>query len=193
MLRRNECRLNFKKSTGKNRRYQGGVLNNPPLPLIGVARSLPLIGLIQTNCIMYADDIKLYHRISSHSDTHALQADLDRLSTWSATWRLKLNPVKCHTISFSLRKTPILATYTLDGTALQRRTETRDLGVILDTKLTFATHFDLTLVKANRMLGLKLRSMQLSRRHNRGSFDHKSMLCTFYAHVRSILKFDCVL
>ena len=35
----------FLKSTGKNRRYQGGVLNNPPLPLIGVARSLPLIGL----------------------------------------------------------------------------------------------------------------------------------------------------
>ena len=29
MLRRNECRLNFKKSTGKNRRSQG-VLNNPP-------------------------------------------------------------------------------------------------------------------------------------------------------------------
>ena len=161
-------------------------------PLLFICFTADLPALIQTNCIMYADDIKLYHRINSHSDTHALQADLDRLSTWSATWRLKLNPAKCHTISFSLRKTPVLATYTLAGTTLQRRTETRDLGVILDTKLTFATHVDLTLAKANRMLGLILRSMQLSRRHNRGTFDHKSMLCTFYAHVRSILEFGCV-
>ena len=82
-------------------------------PLLFICFTADLPALIQTNCIMYADDIKLYHRINSQSDTHALQADLDRLSTWSATWRLKLNPAKCHTISFSLRKTPVLATYTL--------------------------------------------------------------------------------
>ena len=35
----------FLKSTGKNRRSQGRGPKQPPLPLIGVARSLPLIGL----------------------------------------------------------------------------------------------------------------------------------------------------
>ena len=148
--------------------------------------------LIQTNCIMYADDIKLYHRIQSSSDTGALQADLDRLSSWSHTWRLNLNPTKCHVISFSLRKSPILATYTLNGIALQRRTETRDLGVILDAKLTFAAHVDHTIARASRMLGLIIRSMQLSRQHNRACFDHRTMLCTYYAHVRSILEYGCV-
>ena len=135
---------------------------------------------------------QLYHRITSHTDTEALQSDLDRLATWSATWHLKLNPAKCHVISFSLRKLPIPATYTLDGTALLRRTETRDLGVILDAKLTFAAHIDVTIAKANRMLGLLIRSMQTSRRQSRVPIDHRVMLCTCYAHVRSILEFGCV-
>ena len=136
--------------------------------------------------------VSVYHRITSHSETEALQSDLNRLATWSATWHLKLNPAKCHTTTFSLRKLPIPATYTLDGTALQRRTETRDLGVILDSKLTFAAHIDTTIAKANRMLGLLIRSMQASRRHSRAPIDHKVMLCTFYAHVRSIIEFGCV-
>ena len=42
------------------------------------------------------------------------------------------------------------------------------------------------------MLGLLIRSMQASRRHCRAPIDHKVMLCTFYAHVRSILEFGCV-
>ena len=161
-------------------------------PLLFICFTADLPVLIQTNCIMYADDIKLYHRIQSSSDTGALQADLDRLSSWSHTWRLNLNPTKCHVISFSLRKSPILATYTLNGIALQRRTETRDLGVILDAKLTFAAHVDHTIARASRMLGLIIRSMQLSRQHNRARFDHRTMLCTYYAHVRSILEYGCV-
>jgi len=95
-------------------------------------------------------------------------------------------------ITFSLRKSPIPATYTLNGTALERRSVTRDLGVLLDSKLTFGPHVDHTIAKANLMLGLVIRSMQLSRCTNRARFDHKAMLCTFYAHVRSVLEYGCV-
>ena len=83
-------------------------------------------------------------------------------------------------------------TYTLDGTVLQRRTETRDLGLLLGAKLTFASHIDCTTGRCNRMLGLVIRSMQLSRRHSRARLDHGAMLCTYYAHVRSILEYGCV-
>ncbi|MCV6612461.1 MAG: reverse transcriptase family protein, partial [Amphritea sp.] len=38
---------------------------------------------IKTNCIAYADDLKLYHRISNRGDVLELQADLDRLYRWS--------------------------------------------------------------------------------------------------------------
>ena len=44
MLRRNECRLNFKNRPVRTGDLKGGP-KQPPLPLIGVARSLPLIGL----------------------------------------------------------------------------------------------------------------------------------------------------
>ena len=63
---------------------------------------------IQTNCIAYADDLKLYHRISSHSDVLEPQADLDRLHSWSNTRRLRLNPLKCK--SFLLHFAPHLLT-----------------------------------------------------------------------------------
>ena len=46
MLRRNECRLNFKNRPVRTGDLKGGGPKQPPpLPLIGVARSLPLIGL----------------------------------------------------------------------------------------------------------------------------------------------------
>ena len=44
MLRRIECRLNFKNWPVRTRDIKGGP-KQPPFPLIGVARSLPLIGL----------------------------------------------------------------------------------------------------------------------------------------------------
>ena len=48
--------------------------------------------------------------------------------------------------------------YSLDGHQLERCVRVRDLDVILDSKLTFADHVDAAISKANRMLGLLMRS-----------------------------------
>ena len=114
------------------------------------------------------------------------------ISEWSHIWRLKLNPSKCHTISFTLRKSPVVHNYSLNGTALERRNETRDLGVILDAKLTFASHVDSTVSKANRMLGLLIRSMQLPRLRRSSRLDHRALICAYNAHVRSLLEYGSV-
>ena len=50
MLRQNECRLNFKNLPVRTGDIKGGP-KQPPLPLIGVARSLPLIGLNKSGYI----------------------------------------------------------------------------------------------------------------------------------------------
>ena len=42
--------------------------------------------------------------------------------------------------------------------------EMRDLGVILDEKLTFSTHVDAVLKKGNRALGLLIRSFQTGKK-----------------------------
>ena len=120
-----------------------------------------------------------------------LQADLDRLSQWSITWRLRLNPSKCKSISFSLRTSPIPSSYNLNGHQLERCVRIRDLGVTLDSKLTFAHHIDATMAKANRMLGLLIRSMQMPKCPVR--FDHKAVMCAFNAHVRSVLEYASVI
>ena len=38
---------------------------------------------IQTNALLFADDVKLYHKITCPHDSELLQTDLDRLVTWS--------------------------------------------------------------------------------------------------------------
>ena len=161
-------------------------------PLLFICFTSDISYAVRTNCIMYADDVKLYHRVKSAADADALQADLNRLAEWSHIWRLKLNPSKCHTISFTLRKSPVVHNYSLNGTALERRNETRDLGVILDAKLTFASHVDSTVSKANRMLGLLIRSMQLPRLRRSSRLDHRALICAYNAHVRSLLEYGSV-
>ena len=147
---------------------------------------------VKTDCLLYADDVKLFHRIESDEDAATLQADLDRLCDWSKAWKLKLNPSKCQTITFSLRTSPIRSVYNLDGHELVRCQEARDLGVLLDAKLTFAQHVDATVRKCNRMLGLLMRSMQSPRCPRRIKFNHHALLAAYNAHIRSIAEYGSV-
>ena len=148
---------------------------------------------IKTSSLSYADDVKIFHRINTPEDAHSLQADLNRLSSWSKTWLLKLNPAKCKSITFTLRSSPHLTVYSLDGHQLERCVQVRDLGIILDAKLTFADHVDAVISKANRMLGLLMRSMQVSNLSHRVRFDHTAALVAYKAHVRSVLEYGSVI
>ena len=141
---------------------------------------------------MYADDLKLYNRVTSNSDAALLQADLCRLALWSDKWKLKLNPHKCFTISYTLKTKPVMFDYSIAGTMLQRKFEARDLGVILDAKLTFASHVDSAVAKARRMLGLIIRSMQQSRTLRAKPLDFRALRTVYFAHVRSLLEYGSV-
>ena len=147
---------------------------------------------VKHGCTMYADDIKLHKMVHCEEDVHALQADINALVDWSRAWNLHLNPVKCHVITFTLRTSPVLATYKICDAALERCTQVRDLGVVLDSKLTFAGHVDATVAKAKRMVGLLIRSMQRSAVPRRARVSFKPLLYVFYAHVRSIIEYGSV-
>ena len=51
--------------------------------------------LITSFLYMYADDAKLFNRVSDQLDVSSLQADLDILQAWSAEWQLQFNIDKC--------------------------------------------------------------------------------------------------
>ena len=49
-----------------------------------------------TNMVyMFADDTKVFARVSDDEERKSLQDDLDNLVKWSATWKLNFNISKC--------------------------------------------------------------------------------------------------
>ena len=106
---------------------------------------------ISTNCLLFADDLKLFHEIRSDEDVHALQRDLDAVTRWAADWKLKLNASKCKSFKITLKRKIIDSSYSINSTTLENVTSIRDLGVILDQKLDFADQVNSVVKKANTL------------------------------------------
>ena len=146
---------------------------------------------IQSGCLLYADDVKIYRKITSPSDGQLLQNDLNQLRAWSVRWGLKLNPSKCKSFTMTLRRAPVQTKYFIGSTELEHVKEIRDLGVILDSKLTFSSHVDNIVKRANRGLGLLIRSFQSG--SNGSKFKRSALMAAYYANVRSILEYCSVI
>ena len=165
---------------------EGSVIS--PLLFALFVNDFPL--MVQTKCLMFADDIKLFREVACHSDTMLLQEDLTVLSEWSNTWKLKLNVDKCKSLTITLRHDPIVCRYSIDATYLDKVEQIRDLGVVLDSRLTFSKHIDGIVSKANRIMGVIMRAMQTGSRM--GTFNWKSVLTAYYGNVKAILEYCCV-
>ena len=146
---------------------------------------------VSGGCLLYADDVKIFRKIMSPSDGLLLQKDLDLLTAWSVRWGLTLNPEKCKSFTITLRRAPVQTPYFINGTTLEHVGEIRDLGITLDTKLTFAAHVGNIVSKANRSLGLLIRSFQAGVRQSR--FDRNALMCAYFSNVRSILEYGSVI
>lgn len=135
-----------------------------------------------SNLLCFADDMKIYSSISSIKDVEALQSDLSRLDVYCQTNKLDLNPSKCSIVTFSRKRSPILANYELKGQILPRCDGVRDLGVYHDSKLLFDTHIEQVVAKASKALGFVMR---ISKCFKKGK-TFKILYCAF---VRSHLEY----
>ena len=145
---------------------------------------------IQSECLMYADDVKLYREVQTASDVDLLRSDLARLVHWSSVWKLQLNASKCKVLTFTLKRKPIVSSYSINGVVLENVTAMRDLGVILDQKLTFQPHIDSIVRKSNMSLGLLMRSLQTGCRGTK--FRSRPLISAYCANVRSVLEYCSV-
>lgn len=93
---------------------------------------------------MYADDVKLFMPIRSLTSSIEFQRDITALADWCETNRLPLNIRKCKVMSFSRQNQPITAYYHIDGEEIERVWEFKDLGLNLDSELSFKSHFEIT-------------------------------------------------
>lgn len=107
--------------------------------------------------LLYADDLKIYLLIKSKEDCEELQRLADLFEDWCLRNMLAISISKCSIISFTRRKTPIIWNYKMSGIQLQRVSVVKDLGVLLDTKLSFVEHYSSIIAKANRNLGFIFR------------------------------------
>lgn len=110
--------------------------------------------LLPEGCrLLYADDLKIYLTVKSIEDCRLLQNLLNVFADWCFRNRICISIDKCSVITFSRLKVPLMYDYSLQGSNLTRVTSVRDLGVTLDTQMTFNVHREMVIGKANRQLG----------------------------------------
>lgn len=134
--------------------------------------------------LLYADDTKIFRIVKNISDCEKLQDDLNNLVSYCEINNLFLNLDKCNVITFSKKKNVINYSYNLSGKTLNRVTEIRDLGVIMDSKLTFIPHIDKMLTKSYKQLGFIMRVGKPFK----SRLTYKILYNSF---VRSHLEFSC--
>ena len=134
---------------------QGSVLG----PLLFVIYINDLPEEVVSDVYLFADDTKILKQVNSRDDSLVLQKDIDNLERWSRDWLLKFHPDKCHVLTlgkFGNIKHAHL--YVLGDEELEHVFTEKDLGVVIDSELTFAEHISEKVMKANRIAGLIRRS-----------------------------------
>ena len=101
-------------------------------------------------CI-YADDLKIFKKISKQEDACILQENIVRLAVYVTE---RLNVKKCVVASYTKNMCGFLFhRYNINGEALERQNPLRDLGVFNDGRLNFNAYVDAACKKAKQMLG----------------------------------------
>ncbi|PKU48062.1 hypothetical protein llap_1619 [Limosa lapponica baueri] len=106
-----------------------------------------------TECILskFADDIKLEGVADTPEDCATIQHDLDRLESWSEKNLMRFNKGKCRVLH--LRRKNARHQYRLGVDLLESTSEEKDLGVLVDSKLSTSQQCALVAKRANGILG----------------------------------------
>lgn len=161
---------------------QGGHLS--PL-LFNIFINTVFLTSIPCRILLFADDLKLFAKISSINDCHVLQESLDGFLIWCKTVGLNVNEDKCKVMSFYRSRTCIDFNYTINGIPLKRVQETKDLGFIYTPTLSFRSHIDYISCKALKILGF-------IRRHTTEFNSAPCLVALYCSLVRSILDYGSI-
>ena len=115
--------------------------------------------------IMYADDTTLLSTLqnfksnhSSNSLSYNINAELTKITQWLAVNRLSLNAKKIKMMNFhskqnkiSVNENPIIQ---INGMPIERVTEFKFLGVLIDSNLTWSPHCNYIANKLSRICGV---------------------------------------
>ena len=109
---------------------------------------------------LFADDNKVSRTIKEYKDKQTLQKDLDVIYNWSKVWQLQIHPDKLAHMHIGQEMETPQYEYTVGNMPAKYSTNEKDLGVIIDRKLSFDQHITEKVKKANSMAGWIRRSFQ---------------------------------
>lgn len=138
--------------------------------------------LKKVKALIYADDMKLFLEIVNDEDLHTFQQEIDMFYVWCKKSLLQLNVKKCNSIAISRKRSTPDVTILLGDQQVEKCVRIRDLGVILDSKLTFTDHYNTVINKANNMLGF-------IKRFSYHFHDPYTVKTLYVSYVRSILEY----
>jgi hypothetical protein len=116
---------------------------------------------IESNIILYADDIALIHPLLTDASLQQLQEDIDEIGDCTTTLGLRLNITKCQFVLFSLAKSqPAPVHLSLYGQALKQVPNYKYLGVELEEKFVFARQTSAATMNAKRGIGVLNRTLR---------------------------------
>ena len=120
--------------------------------------------MVEIDCVsdiyLYADDTKIFHEINSPADKEELQEDINKLYDWTKESLLRFHPQKCVSMHIGSGPPEVPNCYAMDDTILEISVEEKDLGVLIDSKLSFEQHIASKVNKANSLVGLIRRSFE---------------------------------
>jgi len=89
------------------------------------------------NITLFTDDAKISLEITDVSALPSFLKSIDDIATWSSTWHIKLAINKCQHIHFSLSRSVALPQLWLHSNILTNSTLCRDIGVNIDSRLSY--------------------------------------------------------
>lgn len=144
---------------------QGSILG--PLLFVLFINDMVEVVSKDTKIALYADDTKIWRKISCWKDHEILQHDINALYKWSVENKMKFHPGKCKVLPIGLKNTldgdqifPFnIFYYHLNGIDLQFCDSEKDLGVLVTNTFSWNSQVSALYTKASSMLGLLKRNL----------------------------------
>lgn len=157
---------------------QGSVIG----PLLFTLYINDIAKFINSDCFLFADDLKICTEISNSGHCKNLQSDINNVNSWCQLNDIKLNIDKCHVITFGRKYNPINYDYVINDMTLNRVSSIKDLGIFIDHHLTFCEQIQISISKALKVHYLIFRNSVLLQ-----SFDNAKLL--YVTLIRPILTY----
>ena len=144
---------------------QGSVLG--PLLFVIFINDLPDIIVVeiadtnQSKLALFADDSKIARAIRDKiADTAKLQSELHKMKEWTDKWLLRFNPDKLKHIHLNLKGEEPDYSYKVGNDPVKYSKAEKDLGIIVETNLSFEEHINEKVGKARSIWGMVRRAFQ---------------------------------